>query len=473
MSDQKDQNRRQKASWTDALLRRLSLLSGAVLLFVAGAITTTAGTFPGRQIAAAYEGGKALYEKLVTYQDVYQSDLWYSQRSPERGVTVHIPEKAQNGLTLYTAGDGPAAYLIDMQGHVVHEWRRPFSTLWPDGPPARLWQAGAQTMSKPQPDAFVYFRKAHAFPNGDLIALYEGAGDTPYGYGLAKLDKDSNVIWTYAGRAHHQFDVGPDGKIYALTHAFSRKKLERYGHLEPPRLDDYLVVLSPDGEELKKIHLLSAVRHSDYRQLGYTVSSFAVHDPLHVNSVAYIDAKSAAVFPFGKEGQILLSFRELGTGTVAVLDLDTEKIVWATLGPWIGQHDPDILPNGHILLFDNFGNYHGPEGQSRVIEFDPRTMEIVWQYAGTAEDPLESAIRSDVQRLANGNTLIDESNAGRLVEVTPEGQIVWEYFNPVRGGKDNDKTPIFGWAERIDPSYFDPGFLPAHQGDRPDTEKQT
>ena len=72
-----------------------------------------------------------------------------------------------------------------------------------------------------------------------------------------------------------------------------------------------------------------------------------------------------------------------------------------------------------------------------------------------------------------GNTLIDESNAGRLVEVTPEGQIVWEYFNPVRGGKDNDKTPIFGWAERIDPSYFDPGFLPAHQGDRPDTEKQT
>jgi hypothetical protein len=35
-----------------------------------------------------------------------------------------------------------------------------------------------------------------------------------------------------------------------------------------------------------------------------------------------------------------------------------------------------------------------------------------------------------VQRLANGNTLIAESNAGRGFEVTPHSEVVWEYLAP-------------------------------------------
>ncbi|KXF79475.1 hypothetical protein ATN84_01275 [Paramesorhizobium deserti] len=456
----------------DRVLRTVSMMGCALLLFIAGAITTTSEIFPGPQIAAAYEGGRALYDKVVNYQNVYETDLWYPQSSPKKGVTTYVSGKAHDGLTLYTSGDGPAAYLIDMNGKVVHEWRRPFSTVWPNGPHGKLWQAGAQTVSKPQADPFVYFRQAHVFPNGDLLALYEGAGDTPYGYGLVKLDKNSNVIWSYAGRAHHQFDIGPDGKIYVLTHEYSKERLKYYGHLKPPRLDDYLVVLSPDGEELEKIHLMNALGDSPFRQLGYSVSSFSVAEPLHANAVNYITKEMAANFPFAREGQILLSFRELGTGTVAVLDPGAKQIAWATNGPWIGQHDPDILPNGNILLFDNFGNFRGPKGRTRIIEFDPRTMEIVWRYTGTAEHPLESPIRGEQQRLANGNTLIDESTGGRLVEVTQDGQIVWEFLNPARGGDDNNKIAIFGWAQRLSPSDLE--FLGKPDGTRqPDQETRT
>src|SRR5690606_8124695 len=141
-------------------------------------------------------------------------------------------------------GDAPAAYLIDMDGTVLHTWRRPFSTVW---------QAGVGTLKKPQPDSHVYFRHAHVFPNGDFLGIYEGVGDTPYGYGLVKLDKDSNVVWTYPGRTHHQFDVGPDGRIYVLTHEFVEDNVDKFEHLANPRLEDFLVILSPEGEELKKI----------------------------------------------------------------------------------------------------------------------------------------------------------------------------------------------------------------------------
>jgi hypothetical protein len=146
-------------------------------------------------------------------------------------------------------------------------------------------------------------------------------------------------------------------------------------------------------------------------------------------------------------------------GAIAVLDPDTEKIVWAIRGPWVGQHDPDLLPNGRILLFDNNGRYD-TEGhdKSRVIEFDPHTYNIAWSYAGDENKPLDSTIRSAQERLSNGNTLITESEGGRLLEVTPSGEIVWEYLNPPRGGKENKLIPVVSWGQRIDPRWLDDAF---------------
>ena len=418
-----------------------------VIAFMAGAILTAAGISPGPQIARAYQGGKALHDKLTAYQDVYISDLWHPARGPDQGVTVHDPARVQDGVTLYTSGHEAAAYLIAMDGAVLHEWRRPFSTVWNESAQVR----------RPQADSHVYFRKAMVYPNGDLLAVYEGVGDTPYGYGLVKLDRDSEVVWTYWGRTHHDIDIGPDGRIYALTHDLVDEPLQGFENLASPRLDDFLVVLSPEGEELRKISLIHRVAASEYLHLLHTVSAYAIADPLHANTVKLITEEAAASFAFGEAGQILLSFRELGA--IGVLDLESEELVWATRGPWLGQHDPDILPNGNVLLFDNYGNYKKPEGPSRVIEFDPLTMAIVWQYAGTAEWPFESAIRSSQQRLANGNTLITESSGGRVLEVTQDGDIAWQLVNPVRGGVQNDRIPIICWAQRLDPRHLDPALV--------------
>lgn len=447
----------------DRFLRIGSYTGLALLVFVAGSLLTVKQIFPGPQISRAYEGGVAFYRKMVQTRDVYGSDLWYPERRKDRGVTVHDRERAQEGVTLYLSGSEAAAHLIDMDGTVLHSWKRPYSSLQ---------EAGVPSVQNPQPDSHVYFRHAYVLPDGGLIALYEGAGDTPYGYGVVKLDRDSGIVWSYAGRAHHQFDVGPDGRIYVLTHEFVDDEIENFGNLARPRLDDFLVVLSPDGEELKKIRLVTAVSRSPYRQMLHTVAGYSLADPLHANTVEFIDREKAANFAFGSEGQILLSFRE--THSLAVLDVDSGEIVWATRGPWLGQHDPDIMPNGNILLFDNYGAYDGPEGVSRVIEFDPVTMEIVWEYRGTPDAPLDSLIRSDQQRLPNGNTLINESNGGRLVEVTRDGEIVWEFVNPVRGGEGDALIPIIAWAKRLDPATLDPALLesrerpvPEEQGEKP------
>ncbi len=441
--DFKGSNYRGKYSSEDKFFLTAFCISAAVIIFLLGSIITSAGIPPGPQITKAYQGGKAVYSKLFHYDDVFTSDLWHSTKNQHLGVSLHNPQLSNQGLTLYTSGHEPSAYLISMSGDVIHKWHRPFSKVWNK----------TATVKNPQPDSHVYMRKASLNNNGDLLVIYEGVGDSPYGYGLAKLDKDSNVKWSYLQSVHHDFDVAADGKIYALTQEAVDEPLPRLDHLSPTRLEDFLVVLSPTGEELKKIRLLDAVDKSDFRQLLFSVSSFSIADPLHTNSVHLITTEDAKSFPFGKAGQLLLSFRE--PSALAVLDLEKETLTWSLKGYWSGQHDPHILPNGNILLFDNRGNFQRQEGQSRAIEFNPRNLQIVWQYTGTKEDPLESVIRSYTQRLPNGNTLITESNGGRILEVTADNQLVWEFVNPIRDGPNKKKIPIICKAQRLPKSAAD------------------
>jgi hypothetical protein len=450
--DQEASDNKPGAARLDAAFRAAFWLALAVLVFLAGALATLLEIFPGPEIAKAYQGGRALYDKVVAGRSVYRSDLWQGERRPDRGVTRNDASRTQQGVTLYTSAHAPAAFLISMEGTVLHEWRKPFSAVW-NGKATGAWP------KTPQPDDFVYFRKARLLPNGDLIAIYEAAGDTPYGYGAVKLDKDSNVIWTYLGAAHHDLDIGPDGRVYLLTQEIVRDA-PAFGDLKTPRLEDFIVILGHDGKPQKKIRLMDVVAKSQWRHLLNMVSEYAKADPLHTNTIKLITDEQAKHFPFGKAGQVLLSFRELGA--IGVVDVEKQALVWAARGPWLGQHDPDILPNGDMMLFDNFGNFSDADGFSRVIEFNPRTMEIVWSYSGTPLSPLKSALRSWQQRLENGNTLIVESDGGRIVEVTPKGEIAWEFLNPVRH-KDEPaqppKIPVIGWAERIDPATLDPSLF--------------
>ena len=427
------------------------VLAIAFLSFIAGTFVMHAGAFPSRHLSDAYRGGLALFEQRTRYDNPYPQELWQPARTQARGVTVHDPKRAHEGLTLYTSGHAQRAFLVAMDGEVVHEWHLPFSAVWDETAAVRT----------PQPDARVYFRKAHLYPNGDLLVIYEGIGDTPWGYGLVKLNKNSEVIWKYLQHVHHDLTVLPDGRIYTLTHEIGTDVIEDWLHLEPPRVDDFVVVLSPEGEELRKVSVLDALVDSPFARLlaGTPWYLMGFGDFLHTNAIDVIDREAAERLPFASEGQVLVSIRELAT--IAVLDLDKEEVTWAVRGPWIGQHDPDILPNGHMLLFDNHGNFSGG-GISRVIEFDPSTLEIVWTYAGDDRHRFESGLRSAQERLPNGNTLITESDGGRLFEVTRAGEIVWNFVNPVRGKREEDGQaviPIVSWAERVDPKALDPQVL--------------
>src|SRR5262249_34666921 len=161
---------------------------------------------------------------------------------------------------------------------------------------------------------------------------------TPFGYGLVKLDKDSNLIWAYAGNAHHDLDVADDGTIYTLAQTILKKAPAGLEFLPSPLIADSLVILSADGRELDSIPLLEAFRDSPYSLLVFdpatkpgTLSPVDGKGDLgHANSVRVLSKALANKFPLFKPGHVLISMRS--HHLLAVVDPQSHSVVWAARG---------------------------------------------------------------------------------------------------------------------------------------------
>lgn len=172
-------------------------------------------------------------------------------------------------------------------------------------------------------------------------------------------------------------------------------------------------------------------------------------DPTHLNDVELITEQWAKHHPKVEPGDIMISVRNMNA--IAIIDRATKTVKWMTSGPFARQHDPDLLDNGNILLFDNWGTTGSETGATRIIEWDPQAQEIVWEYGGTRERPLHSSFRGSQQQLPNGNILITEMAGGRILEVTRSGEIAWEYINKL----ENSRVGAVIRAQRFAPDSLE------------------
>ena len=407
------------ASWFDRIYLPVAIVSFGFLCLLAGMAIGILKIFPYSLIRDAWVGAEAaLYF-------VEPDDRFGWRETDQAGVARYDPARSYNGATLYTSSNQQKAFLIDMDGKVLHEWRMPYSAIWND----------RAEVADPVTDEHISWADVELYPNGDLLVVYHGEDQTPYGYGLAKIDKDSKLIWSYLGHVHHDVSIGEDGRIYVVTQRIRTEPAAALPELTVPMIEDLVVVLSPSGEELEKVSVVDALARSPYRSVLDRFQPNSKGDHLHANDVDPVGKATAAALPFAKEGQVLVSLRNLDA--LALIDLDLGEVVWLSQGSWRRQHDPDFVDGGRVLLFDNLGDL-AAGGHSRVLELDPATQAITWQYQTHDGEMLFSPWGANQQRLPNGNVLITETVRGRLLEVTRAGEVVWEYFNPAR-----DRQPEF------------------------------
>lgn len=335
-------------------------------------------------------------------------------------VSIHTDASAP-GYNFFVSGHAAQATLMDASGKVLHTWSKPFRDVWPDRKVSKAAHG---------PD---FWRRAALLPDGSVLAIYEG-------HGLVKVDKDSNLVWAWEGLAHHDLEVLDDGSIWVLD-----RKARVIPDLHPKRpvLEDFAVLLGPDGVERKRVSVLDAVRKGDAAEAMKLVPK-RHGDIFHTNSLEVLTG--SVPHPGFEKGNLLLSMR--ATSTIMVLDPTSGSITWWHHGDYSKQHDPTILDNGNLLLFDNLGS---SPSTSAVKEYRLPDMERVWAYEGSDDNPFFSRFCGASQRLANGNTLISESGVGHVMEVSPAGETVWAWDNPNRAGDDGEFVAIIPELIRIAP----------------------
>ncbi len=409
------------------------------------------------------------------------------------GVTVYNPEKCFNGYTIFPATTHGAA-LINMNGKVEH--------MWADlqGFPNKMLPGGVVM--------------GH-LGRRDGAYSYQDQTD------LVEVDWDGNIIWKYdhseyiedpdhepqwMARQHHDYQVegnpvgyyvpgmemkSCEGNVLILAHTDVQKN-----KISPhPLLDDYIYEVDRAGN---KVWEWKATDHFD--EIPFTeIEKMAMYkfpniqrtlpkgvgDWLHINCASYLgpnkwyDAGDERFNP----NNIIIDSRE--ANFMAIISKETGKFVWmvgpdfsnaGNIGQVIGPHHTHMIPKGlpgegNIMVFDNGGwggygapNILSPKGiktmrrdYSRVVEFDPITLEVQWKF--DAEDmkfrmPSDgsyfySALVSSAQRLPNGNTLITEGGSSRLLEVTSDGEIVWEYVSPYYKKNSDIKATFIYRAYRL------------------------
>jgi hypothetical protein len=325
----------------------------------------------------------------------------------DSGVVVFDRERSYPGYTLYTLQALARAELIDAEGRVVHAWRNPGGGRW---------------------------ERATLTPDGDLLVVGADPSDEPAqripdaARYLMRLDWNGEVLWERRMNAHHDVTVLPDGRLLAL--AFQRRRAPAV-HRSVEVRDDLLMMLDADGRVLDSRSLLDAfLKAPEIHRLHVPPPDLqGVEpwvDPFHANSVRWIEAPAGdGDHPTTTPGNVLVCMRH--QNAVAVIRWDDGDLLWVW-GPGIlrGPHDARLLDDGHLLVFDNGVGLD----RSRVLEVEPESGEIVWEYGATPPQAFYTLSKGSSQRLPNGNTLIANSDNGEAFEVTREGEAVWRFRNP-------------------------------------------
>lgn len=313
------------------------------------------------------------------------------------GVTFHDTDRSTPGLILFKPSESKDAYLVNYRGEVAHHWN----------------VGGGIT-------SWCYLRG-----NGNLVV--NERCENPKGVALTvsglirEYDWQGNIVWEHLDPYQHhdvrRLDGG--GAVYP---AYTEMSPE-----DQARISGGIPGSEPEGgmcgEIIREVDEAGKIVWEwDFRELGFD------RFPLHRNSNRWSNGHTNTIQVL-KDGNYLVSSKS--RNLVFMLDRQTGTIVWHFQNDELGgQHDAQMLDNGNILVFAN-GTYAADLHHSQVWEIDPKTNDVVWRYRAN-KNPMSffSPMIGGCQRLPGGNTLICEGAKGCIFEVTPQGDVVWEYVSP-------------------------------------------
>jgi hypothetical protein len=296
-----------------------------------------------------------------------------------------------------------AIWLYDETGQQLHTWTVDYDALKADDP------AGLD-------------RTPHGMEvlnDGSVLVNFDGKmGKTA----LARLDSCGNPLWSRTDAAyHHSIEPGPDGTFWTWRGEEDERDCRQ----------SMVNFASADGDTIQEFDLIEDfLVHSPAAATVFGLptdfeSKCQTHDIFHPNDVEVLTEDLANRFPDFRIGDLLVSLRT--PNLVAVIDAEGRSLKWWSHGPWHGQHDPDFGHDGRIWVYDNGQTEYAT---SRVMAIDPAERQIETIPAAGASR-FYSRFMGKHQMLPNENHLVVVPGEGRVLELSPDGEVIFEFNNLV------------------------------------------
>ena len=322
--------------------------------------------------------------------------------------TVHFSEtREMEGyllLTRYVPGPWPQCHLYECiprielmdlnRGTIVHVWRLDRRRFMP----------------------------FYILPDGSLVG---NSGDF-----LLRMDVCSNVEWQKRLKVHHSIEMDADGNFWAPL----RVEPSTVSGASSKFKDDELIQFSPSGELLSRISLSDVLVRGGYRYLLYAMIHHK-YDPLHVNDVQPVLQDGL----FWQRGDLFVSMRT--NSVVFLYRPTTDDVVWLQSGPWLHQHDVDIVSESEISVFSNNAIR---DGDNRLRVLGANEVYIYDFATGEASSPWGKAMRRHEVRTEtlggatlfdDGGVLVEEHDYGRVLRLSVDGEARWSYVNRTSDGR--------------------------------------
>ena len=388
--------KQQRASWR---LGRWALLVAVIagVMFLAGLIA-----------AGAFGVGRSLFRPEIGAS----------------GVVTFDRAKTDDGFVSTGVMNDDVVNLVAKDGEIVHSW------------PLRNGLVGMAAM---RPDGSLIYMSNPPDVASQLPAAFGADGS------VEQLGWDGQVQWTVTDPLFsHDFTELPDGTLAVLRLSKLPPDLAARipGGIPNSELDgqvwgNQIVEVDPATHQERVVFDIADA----WLPEDHPIPDFMQRaEWTHGNSIFYTPSD-----PLTHQEAYVVSFRTVST--ILLVSRATGEIIWSYGGPWVldQQHDATLLPNGHVLLFDDGQYLRGAPSASKVLEIDPQTDTIAWSYSGygIVGANFYSAITGGAQRLPNGNTMATLGTKGQLMEVTANGEVVWDYH--VGSDISDPKYPTQPW----------------------------
>lgn len=255
---------------------------------------------------------------------------------------------------------------------------------------------------------------------------------------LVRIDACGKILWTLDGIFHHSIERDADGNIWVPETALrsSRK------NVTADYREDRIAQISPAGRIIFRKSVVDILLQNG---LGYLFQGRPYStDFFHLNDIEPVLTSG----PHMKKGDLFLSFRHLSL--IVQYRPSTGSIIWWQQGPWRMQHDVNILDNHRISIFDNrviSGNPETVDQSNEFLIYDLSTRKISSPFAAAFRaNQIKTVTQGRGTPLENGDVFVEETEYGRLLRLSPNGDVRWEYVsaNPTR------KRLFLAWSRILD-----------------------